>query len=205
MAFYILWAIAYIVSLVLIIQRLGKLPNFSARIPFIIAAVVLFLLIIVAIISAVAIRIGDTISYKAYNGLWSSSAFFLSIEVGFRPAAVLLWVHQKGKLIRSAQGKTTNPIVSQFWKRILDWALVAVGCLVYLTDFAINTHLANMENLTFATYENYRKALLGFGHMITVMVILLAIDVFVSLIMLYVSNSRAKFSDPVRVPIRISY
>lgn len=107
-----------------------KLRNPATCMPFVIATMVLSFLIMAEILSTVALRIGGdilpTVSFQLHNVV----RLFYAIEIGLRLAAFLLLVNQRGKLLHKARNMVIGPIVSHSAKRMLDWTLVVIGCLV---------------------------------------------------------------------------
>jgi hypothetical protein len=149
-------------------------------------------------------RISLNANEKVLDGLETFLEIFGGFIIAFQQHGVLLYIaHQRGFLFRASQGKAVKPLAAQLWKRILDWTLVAITFLLLLSYSAI---LANedklIENgtLSFAGYYNYADVLNGFSHAITGMVVILAIDIFVTLLTLWLAQRRVKFRDPVSVP-----
>jgi hypothetical protein len=152
---------------------------------------------------AVDTRISLDADYNVLTRLGTSIDIFIDILIAFQQHAVLLYIaHQRGFLFRASQGKAVKPLAAQLWKRILDWALVAITLLLLISITAI---IANEENLigedklNLAGYNKYADVGRGFSHAITGMIVILAIDVFVTLLTLWLAQRRLQFRDPVSI------
>lgn len=167
--------------------------------PFILAALALLLLVGIQAMAAIKLRLNlDTlVYYKLLRGI----DFLYAIELALRHAAFFLLIHQRGKLLQpSAQNRINIPVVALLWKRIVDWVLIAIAFLVYITYAAIATSVNFNRSISPQTLKAYTDAIQGLDHVITAMVILLAINVIASSWALYSASRRAKSTDLVCYP-----
>lgn len=185
-----LLTIIFILQLIIITKNLRKLPNSTALIPFIITAVALLLLIIIQVLAFV--KMGGI------NGLFCALPrtidFLYAMEIGLRPAAFLILIHQRTKLL---QNRPKSLMTSHSWKKIFDSALVSIACLVHITYAALATDLCFNAMMSMEIRKIQISVIVGLNHTINIMVLLLGLNVFASLWGLHASSRNAKCPDPV--------
>jgi hypothetical protein len=157
------------------------------------------------LVDAVYTRIRLDAEFTLVAGLDTFVSVFFDFLIPFQMHAVLLYIaHQRGFLFQASQGKGIKPLAAQLWKRILDWALVAITFVLLISSTAIaavENHVIeeNHQSLSEAEYLKYTHLLEGFSHAITGMIVILAIDVFVTLLTLWLAQRRFQFRDPVSI------
>ncbi|CAG7847276.1 SubName: Full=Uncharacterized protein {ECO:0000313/EMBL:CCA69423.1} [Serendipita indica DSM 11827] len=211
MAFQIIFFILILGEFITIVRQLRFVPpgRYTRALRISPLAVVAGTLALAYLLAAVYTRIStnrvttlsgiSSVPYTDLHGLSSSDSFVFAVDPAFRLAVCLWLVHLRGNVARMAQGKIHKPWVSQFWKRIIDWSLVAILFLLAISTMAILANawaLDDANRLGFAGYRTHLIVRRGFGFTIVGFSSLLMIDVAISFITLKVLQKGMKFIDP---------
>lgn len=208
MAFRIIW---FIVSLCLfgaMLRRLRLVPSGRyTRAPYILLSIVTGTTSIGYLLSAILLRGASGMSSSLMHNLDAVTSVLWNINSAFQPAVCLWLVHLRGRLTGATQAKSAKPWVSHFWKRIVDWSLVAITFILGISTMAI---VANgwtlydgrqisdgqlFEIIAVSRQLNY--AVFTFG-------LLLSVDIMVSLIALRMSQKRVSFTDPLTTRLLVA-
>lgn len=200
LAFQILFGIACLVLLLGIFKNLGRIPGTWAKGPYILLAVTVVFAILDYIVLSVYTRLqgGGQELFYTLNGLMD---LFATVQNLFLPAVALSLIHKRAAVLQALKGNTSVPLASQMWKRIFDWALVGLNCVLYIA-FAgsYGTLCAGYINDTISDSQarQINRSLIGLKHARVTFGLLLCINVVVSLIVQSIQMKRAQWSDPVR-------
>ncbi|CCA76128.1 hypothetical protein PIIN_10128 [Serendipita indica DSM 11827] len=203
MAFRIIWSVVIFGLFLTILRRLRSVPpGRYTRAPYILLSIVAGTLSISYLLSAILFRMSTGESnapFPVIRRLGSFNSFLSNVDIAFEPAVSLWLVHLRGRLTNTAEAKSVNPWVSQHWKRIVDWSLVAITFTIGISTIAIS------EN-AWALYEAHRldsnqlidRLLVNRNLNLTVIALglFLAIDIAISFISLKISQKRVHFIDP---------
>ncbi|CCA73928.1 hypothetical protein PIIN_07881 [Serendipita indica DSM 11827] len=211
MAFEIIYFIILLGAFITIWRRLHLVPpGRYTRAPYVLLTIALAYLL-----SAIYTRINDgggSISTyydgpdRGLHGLNAFNWFVVNIDTAFRPAVCLWLVHLRGNLARKVQN-APQPWVSQFWKRILDWSLVAITYLLETWSMGVTAHAyaqddsGQMNSDRFWAYIDMNR---GLRFTILTFILLLAIDIIVSFIALKVVQKRMNFIDPITTRLLVA-
>ncbi|KAG8821339.1 hypothetical protein FRC17_009849 [Serendipita sp. 399] len=196
LAALIIWCIIIIVQFGLILTRLKFLPTDRiARAPYILLSIVAICTAFAYLLWSILLRVESMSSQTATN-INALTSFLFCIDTAFRPAVLLWLVHIRGQTTYRVLGKQAKLWVTQFWKRIVDWSLVAITFLFGISAMAVYAQYRQMRlQLTSAAINNYIKAYNGLSWTVIAFSTLLSINVIVSLVTLKVSQGRAKITD----------
>ena len=139
-------------------------------------------------------------SRTTLHNLSSFFNFLFDIDIAFRPGVCLWLIHLRGNLARVTQAKTSKPWVSQFWKRIVDWSLVAMVFLFAISNMAVTANLYTLDSanlLSYSGYRNYLNVRRGLAFTVLAFALLQMINITVSLFALRASQKSMNFIDPV--------
>lgn len=174
-----------------LLKRVKILPP-STRKPFIVLLFLTANLFLFHLLSAITVRMRDTIPNLSSISLESFLEFSIAWDVALRPIVVLWIFWIRAHLLRQATGKTFSVVAINFWKRTLDCSIAAILFLLSLTHLGI---YANFNNRFAGTYNsstptetailNYVRAVNGFSYTIAAFLILFYIDVLVTAISVY--------------------
>ncbi|CCA73378.1 hypothetical protein PIIN_07332 [Serendipita indica DSM 11827] len=142
-------------------------------------------------------RAESNVSLTLLHNLGLIVNFLWNIAFAFEPAVCLWLIHLRGKLTTTTEGKSVNPWVSQLWKRIVDWLLVALTFIISIVLIAILailwTQLDQGRRNSGQTMDLHHVL----GITTTALGPVLTVDIILSFICLKVSQRRVQFADPV--------
>ncbi|KAG8809310.1 hypothetical protein FRC17_003502 [Serendipita sp. 399] len=160
---------------------------------------------------ALALAVADVLNAIPYNAeLFFDKALYIStaaaicswVPLAFGMDTILWIVHRRGQVFGRPQSVPSSSIVSHPWKRILDSILV-IATFSVLVGLNTSSLKPTIDYLTYPgahTFDQYLKYLETFRqlqHVVTALVIVLAINVVVSLIALEITKQCAKYQDRV--------
>lgn len=211
LAFQIIWCIVTLFLFVAILLRLRFVPSGRyTRAPYILLSIIAGTLSIAYLFSAILTRIpgsSTNVSFSALHGLDATSSILWDIDYAFGPAVCLWLVHLRGRLTSKNQGKAAKPWVSHFWKRIIDWSLVAITFTIAVSMTAILTNAWIMyRERRLQTMQLIDYLLLGrkLNFAAAAFNMFLAVNVVVSFISLKVSQKKANFVDPITTRLLVA-
>ncbi|CCA76120.1 hypothetical protein PIIN_10120 [Serendipita indica DSM 11827] len=201
--FEFIWSVVLFGLFVTILRRLHLVPpGRYARAPYILLSIVAGASSISHLVSGVlfvATRVEHGLQFNVMHGLSAFGICLAHIDLAFGPAVCLWLIHLRGSLAPTVEAKPLHLWVSQSWKRILDWLLVAVTFILAISMTVIINivwmeygagHLRGDQVTHFLIVNrNLNFAVVAFG-------LLLSIDIAVSLISLKVTQRRVHFIDP---------
>lgn len=201
MAFQIIWSVIIFGLFVVILRRLCFVPpGRYTRAPYILLSIVAGTLSLSYLLSAILRRTSraeSNVSLTLLHNLGLIVNFLWNIAFAFEPAVCLWLIHLRGKLTTTTEGKSVNPWVSQLWKRIVDWLLVALTFIISIVLIAILailwTQLDQGRRNSGQTMDLHHVL----GITTTALGPVLTVDIILSFICLKVSQRRVQFADPV--------
>ena len=178
-------------------MNLKKIPSGPARGPYILLAIVTFVLSVYYLLAGIWTRVYEDLQFIVQAQFSNGIRVLYAFALAFQPGVVLYLAHQRGALLRASREIT--PFPSQIWKKIADWVLVAITFLISIASVLNSAFYYNARyNGSLQTSEDYVQANRGLSHAIVAISILLAINVVVSVIVLFVQGKQARWNDQVR-------
>jgi hypothetical protein len=150
MAFNIIFFVITLVQLGMAAKRFRFVETLASKAPYILLTVVLLFSALFYLVAAIFTRVQGDMSFLSAVNFAAFVNFLWATILAFFPAIPLYIIYVRGDIHQAAQGTTNpfNPIMSQMWKRILDWALVG---LVYILKIAV---LGMTTSLNIAYYND---------------------------------------------------
>jgi hypothetical protein len=203
MAFMIIWFIVCIAQLALLFKWLRNVPTWGSRGPFIFLTILQISLAVGFITSAIHFRIVAAFPVTddmSTNDVFFASNFFYEINLSFLPAIPLYLLHLRGSVLSTEQGKTFNPLMSQLWKRILDWVLVGVTYILLLSEFCLLVHDTTIlfNDLDYVAWSSRQQTRLTFYHIVEAVTLLAYLNVIISSTVMASQLKNHKLIDLVR-------
>ncbi|KAG8871769.1 hypothetical protein FRC20_010214 [Serendipita sp. 405] len=198
-AFQVIWAILTAILFLFTVFKLTRVRSkITHRGPYLLLAVVFILFSISFTLSAAPIRV--TFHPDVYLRIVFSSVMIGDFSRTFSSAAILWLVHIRGAALPSPQSDMSSPAVIRPWKRYVDCALVLGIFILELAihGYTLDRNLAYLRTISaIGRYEEFVKVATRLRHVISTVVVLLAINVIASLAAIKVAHRRTKFTDPV--------
>lgn len=188
MAFQIIYFLCLLWQMVMICQRFKSLKTWAERGPFILLLFITVILGTGYATGAAYTRASAIIpKITAYN-LNAASTFFMYVDVAFRPAAVLWYIHERGATLCDSRGKLLDLPTPTKIKRIIDWVHVGVTFLLLIVLLALNTHTSiayELKHISLSQYNTNNLVAKSMSHSVTAFVLSLYINVVATVIGLY--------------------
>ncbi|CCA76121.1 hypothetical protein PIIN_10121 [Serendipita indica DSM 11827] len=122
------------------------------------------------------------------------------IDLVFEPAVCLWLIHLRGRVTTTIEGKSAKPWISHYWKRIVDWSLVATIFILSISKTAIITNAwmgFETHRIDYSQFTHYLLVDRRLNLAVIAFSLLLSIDSAISLIALKVTQRRAYFIDAI--------
>ncbi|PVF97998.1 hypothetical protein CPB86DRAFT_797726 [Serendipita vermifera] len=198
MAFQIIYFVFCFWQMILIGKRWKDLKTWTERGPFALLMLLTISLGIGYAIGAAHTRASGAVpKITAYN-LYAATTFFMYVDVAFRPAAVLWYLHVRGAILCDSTGKLLEPVTSHKRKRIFDWASVGLTFIVLLVLLALVTHTGiayELRHISIGQYNTNLRAAKGIQHAATVLTLFSYANVVASVSILYAQIKAIKGKD----------
>jgi hypothetical protein len=131
-ALYSLFAIAQFVLLFFMILRLGNLPPWLSPTPYLLLMAITIFLFIGYLFMVVYTQFNRAIPRQAQLDIQLVFSILFDIDIALRPGIVLYLIHVRGSIWQSSQ--PSRPFaMSQLWKKIVDWFVVALTLILWIT------------------------------------------------------------------------
>ncbi|KAG8858832.1 hypothetical protein FRB91_009236 [Serendipita sp. 411] len=198
-AFEVIWAVAAALLFLWILCRLTILPiKATPRGPYVLLAFTSLCAAIAFVLSAVPFEVN--MPTDVYLKTMMSSAFICDVSRALGPAVILWLLHIRGQVFGNSKPGYTSSNSARIWKRGVDWSFVAITFIALISFHAYNL-AKNLElvyhGINYETYLEYQKIMTRMRHATTALIFLLAINITGAVLLLRVTQKRAKYSDPV--------
>jgi hypothetical protein len=149
-ALYFLFAIAQFVLLFFTILRLGNLPPWLTPAPYLLLMAITIFLFIGYLFMVVYTQFNRAIPRQAQLDIQLVFSILFDIDIALRPGIVLYLIHVRGSIWQFSQ--PSRPFaMSQLWKKIVDWVVVALTLILWITlsgfTFKITSHSSTRTKL----------------------------------------------------------
>jgi hypothetical protein len=206
MAFYIIWFILTLTQLFMIVKRFRFVESAAAKGPYILLTVWLLFSAVFYIAAAIYTRMQDTLEVMSAMNFTAFTNFLYYFMLAFMPAIPLYILHIRGGIHQAAQGNAFKPVMSQPWKRIVDWVLTGFLYIFCIVNFAIATS-SNIsyynDTISSDTYYQLYKARQGLSHTVYSFLELQYLNVIVSAIVMFNQLRGRKIKDAVHTFLRL--
>jgi hypothetical protein len=204
MAFQIIWFIFSFLQVYLLLTRLKGIATWVSRGPYILSLVITFLLALAYLLWAIYTRNAANFDTSTQNSFSAAINFLIDVDLTFRPAIVLYLMHVRGDIIRASQGKTFTPLMAQMWKKILDWALIALIFILLMAGLGVSTSADvayDSGHLTISQYLSKLNTAANLSHSVEAFHVLVYLNIIISGIFMYIQVKGRNLNDPVNVYI----